>query len=843
MNFARQCQAHTFEQAFLKALAGLCFSLPLLLIISHSPFRIPHFSPSNARGDMTSYTDGRQKTTGFTYDKRRLLKTRTDPLNHASNWTYDSNGSLATSTDRRNKLTTTVFDNLGKLQSIDAPDTGTVTMGYDIRDLQTTVTDGLNHTKTTGFDTARRPKTLTDALSIQVAEVVLDGAGRISQNKNGLLKTTRFYFDSVGRLAHTLDPLNRQTDYTHDDAGRPTTLVNRLARTFTYGIGTDGLPTTFTYPSGRQSSIVDRDLAGRPHTLQDPAGQQTILSYEGMGRVKTQADGIGTITWTYDGEGNLTSVAEGDVNISRTFDDLGRVLTCTDTQGQTISYTWDNEGNLETVVYPGSKTVTYTYDGSNRLKTVTDWASRLTTYTWDNAGRLTQVDRPNGTRQRLQYDNANRLTGTFEEKGVTSLWQAGYGYDSAYRLTSYTPTPPTRTYAPPPATMTYDVDNRLATYNGQSVASDDNGNLLSAPVSGTLLGALTWDARNRLTDAGGITYTYDAENRRVSSTKDSQTTNYTWSRGGLDRLLVKSNPDGSVTRYIYGLGLLYEETTPSGGGAATTSFYHYNWQGSTMALSDASGNVTARLSYSPYGEVTVVSGTPNTPFLFNGQFGVITGPNGLFCMQARFYSPTFRRFLSEDPIGFQGGINVFAYTGGDPVNFMDPFGLDWIPNPNGTNIFVVNPTNFGVSSLNQVADQVLGQFVQHPRYGGQCAAGAQRLTGTWSNGSLHDSPETPSWRMGRDVVEGLTLPGTMVARGWRPDGTYHNGDHDIHTAVYMGHGIVLEQNVRMFPGNPLGAYQLRKLPYHELSQFREVTSTKRFDLSPTATSVGGTPFR
>ncbi len=268
------------------------------------------------------------------------------------------------------------------------------------------------------------------------------------------------------------------------------------------------------------------------------------------------------------------------------------------------------------------------------------------------------------------------------------------------------------TYAPPPASMTYDDDTtgagdgsgetaggslkgetsggervnryRLETYNGQTVPSDLDGNLRDTPLNGTLLGTLNWDARNRLTSAESeinnqqstISYSYDAENRRVTSTSPAGTTRYTWSREApLDRLLVKENPDGSVTRYIHGLGLIYEETEPAGGGPVTTQYYHYNWQGSTMALSNQAGTVTARLSYSPYGEVTVDSGTPNTPFLFNGQFGVMTEPNGLYCLQARFYSPIFRRFLSEDPAGFSGGINLFAYTGGDPVNLMDPFGL------------------------------------------------------------------------------------------------------------------------------------------------------------------------
>lgn len=654
----------------------------------------------NARGDMTSLTDGRGKTTSFTYDKRRLLKTRTDPLLKVSSWTYDSNGRPATAVDRNTKTTTTVFNNLGHLQSVAAPDTGTVTAGYDLADRQTTVTDGLSHTMTTGFDAAGRATSLTDPLSIVASQTGFDAAGRVSQQKNGLNKTSQLFYDTAGRLSHTLDPMNHRVDHTYDDAGRELTLKNRLSRTFTNDYGTDGLPTTFTFPSGRQSRVVDRDLAGRPKTLQKPGGQQIALTYEGMGRVKTQADSLGTITWTYDNEGNPTNVAQGTANIGRTFDDLGRVLSCTDTSGNTVTYTYDNEGNLATLTYPGNKTVTYTYDGSNRLKTATDWASRLTTYTYDNAGRLTQVDRPNGTRQRLEYDNANRLQHTYEEKGVTSLWQAGYGFDNAYRLTGYTPTPITKTLPPPPATMTYDTDNRLATYNGLSVTSDTNGNLLSAPVSGTLLGALTWDVRNRLLTAGGITYVYDAENRRVTSTTGNQTTGYTWSRGGkLDRLLVKTNPDGSVTRYIHGLGLIYEETTPAGGGTPTTQYFHYNWQGSTVALSDAAGNVTARMSYSPYGERTVESGTVTTPFCFNGQFGVMTENNGLLCMQARYYSPIFRRFLSEDPSGFGGGINLYAYTGGDPVNLMDPFGLGAV----------------GTSFLGGLAD-VFGNFFRDAYY-------------------------------------------------------------------------------------------------------------------------------
>ena len=49
--------------------------------------------------------------------------------------------------------------------------------------------------------------------------------------------------------------------------------------------------------------------------------------------------------------------------------------------------------------------------------------------------------------------------------------------------------------------------------------------------------------------------------------------------------------------------------------------------------------------------------------------------SGAHDMQARFYSPVYRRFLNEDPSGFSGGVNLYAFAGGDPVNLMDPFGL------------------------------------------------------------------------------------------------------------------------------------------------------------------------
>ena len=89
----------------------------------------------------------------------------------------------------------------------------------------------------------------------------------------------------------------------------------------------------------------------------------------------------------------------------------------------------------------------------------------------------------------------------------------------------------------------------------------------------------------------------------------------------------------------------------------------------------ATGLPTDRIAYSSYGMTTYRAGTTDTPFLYNGRYGVMTDANGLLYMQARYYNPYICRFINPDPSGFGGGLNWYAYAGGDPVSMVDPFGL------------------------------------------------------------------------------------------------------------------------------------------------------------------------
>ena len=88
--------------------------------------------------------------------------------------------------------------------------------------------------------------------------------------------------------------------------------------------------------------------------------------------------------------------------------------------------------------------------------------------------------------------------------------------------------------------------------------------------------------------------------------------------------------------------------------------------------------MTESFQYPPY-NLLLSGDSSKTPFLFNGMYGVMTDSNGLYYMRARFYSPEIKRFINQDIlIGnvFEGQtLNRYAFVTGQPVSFVDPFGL------------------------------------------------------------------------------------------------------------------------------------------------------------------------
>ena len=102
------------------------------------------------------------------------------------------------------------------------------------------------------------------------------------------------------------------------------------------------------------------------------------------------------------------------------------------------------------------------------------------------------------------------------------------------------------------------------------------------------------------------------------------------------------------------------------------SYYHADGLGSIASLTNASGQLAASYVYDSLGNLTTSTGTVTNPFQFTAR--EFDAEDGLYYYRARYYNPGSGRFLSEDPSGFSGGMNMYPYVGNDPIDSVDPTG-------------------------------------------------------------------------------------------------------------------------------------------------------------------------
>jgi RHS repeat-associated protein len=229
-----------------------------------------------------------------------------------------------------------------------------------------------------------------------------------------------------------------------------------------------------------------------------------------------------------------------------------------------------------------------------------------------------------------------------------------------------------RTGLPQTFTGTYNSGNRLTSYiqNGGSAVTlsyDSNGNLTNDGTN-----TLTWDSRDELTKiaAGHTTvasYAYDGFGRRAKAVVGTATTQYLYD---FENPVAEQGATGTLSAGLLtgpGVDEVYART-PSGG--AQSSFLS-DALGSTIGLADASGIVQTSYTYDPFG-VTTSSGQANgSSYRYTGREADAAG---LIYYRARYYKPSLGRFISEDPIGFDSGSNLYAYAMDSPTNLTDPYG-------------------------------------------------------------------------------------------------------------------------------------------------------------------------
>ena len=622
----------------------------------------------------------------------------TDARNNSILYGYDLCGRRTTVTDARNNTVTTAYDKVGNVLSVtDAKGNVILSKTYNNRNLPATITDA-NGTRTYTYNALGKPVSVTDAIG-----------------------TKQFAYDNMGRNTQVTDEAEGVSSTVFNKLGNPTALTGPGGASTAYTYDNVGRMTSKTTPSGGTVTYSNFHYTGKPMQMVDARGNVHQYSYNVRGQILSHSAPYFNESYTYDLEGNLLTSSAGSHTVTRTYDELNRMTSYAEGDIGTLYYTYDSVGNIADMT--GPYTVIYAYDANNNLISAIDWSHGVTvSYTYDENNKLSTETKPDGSVTTYTYDAFQRLASkiarkanqemiigyeyTYDargrlatEKDLVKNKMMCYTYDNRDWVTNRrTVDLATEEYTDDPFTYdaagnlqnligddtpTYDINNRLTEYNGVSLHYDAEGNLLYHLLPDLSNPAYTYDAKNRLaSDQVEFSATYNADNVRYRMTDRDEINLYDYTclydtNCRLNRVLFRRDNfnTANVAYYLYGLGLVGECKYDD----LDFKTYHFDYRGSTVAITDNTGNITDTFEYDTYGKQTARTGSTDTPFRYNGRDGVMTEYNGLLYMRARYYNPDMRRFISADilPGGIDNAVtlNRYAYANANPVTNIDPFGL------------------------------------------------------------------------------------------------------------------------------------------------------------------------
>lgn len=539
-------------------------------------------------------------------------------------------------------------------------------------------------------------------------------------------------------------------------------------------------------------------------------GKTISYGYDALNREITRAVSDGSVQTVYTGYDLLGDVlfarygSTSGAGITNTYDGLARLSTTTDMNSRAISYGYNQASALVTLIYPDGNYIANNLDALNRLTSnYLDSSTLLTAQGYDNLGRrywLNHGSQP-ATQTGYGYDNLGRLTSLAQylngSNGSGSNVSWSFTYTPANQIASTSASSTLYDYqetSNSTVNSTYDGLNRDASIAALSGGFDGDGNLTN---DGTR--AFTYDVYNHLlTEAAAgssLSLVYDPLGRLASQTYNGTTTSFLYDG---TNLIAEYNGSGTMLdRYVHGSGTDEPQVWFQGSQITTPLYFIQDYHGSVIGYTDATGNMAALYKYGPYGEPKDANNATDftgARFRYTGQ--MVIPEASLYYYKARVYDPIFGRFLQTDPIGSKDDLDLYAYTGDDPIDGSDPTGND-CATTNGTttcttsNYTVSFPAQKGFQDFNsnsqdyhaynvpastpgQTLQQDQAFLVAHPTPGNPSPAfpqgtlnDATPVTGgeTSKNISPVKSFTTTNQKDGQQVVVNVTEPGHPLQSG------------------------------------------------------------------------------
>jgi RHS repeat-associated protein len=469
--------------------------------------------------------------------------------------------------------------------------------------------------------------------------------------------------------------------------------IHRLTCKFTYGDTYKNL--TLITDANTGLTRMSYDLNGNVLTVEDPANRTTTMTFDGKNRMLTTADALSeTTTMAYYPNGTLQQVTDALGRVTTFFyTPTSRLAKIHDALGQDTLFHYDGAGNLLSVQDPNLNVTGMVYDAAGKMIQVNQPDTYQVEYVFNAINRLVAITTPNGN---LTDAASTNLQGSKNILRNPSM-EVDYPYPSNNGARYWEINPASREPVVARSTaQAHSGSKSLYMFESAGVGATSTTfyqNNISTYAGGRYL-ASVWAAK--AADSVTATFTLSAalrdyySNSQVVAGSDTaggvvhlDGTSTNWAQSTPLRVDVPGDTQATLFHppvvYLSINGTYQSSNTPSwlDDAALNSLSTCFEYDGENLREVGSPDGGRTRMEYDEFG-IPISSNDPSGLGLLTyvGGAGVRNDtPSGLALMGHRYYDQTLGRFISQDPIGFSGGLNLYQYASGSPLTRIDPSGL------------------------------------------------------------------------------------------------------------------------------------------------------------------------